>query len=162
MATKDFELLQDQTVSKHAKVTKIFKILFLASKTIEISLVPLCFHVYGMTSAKQWQIINKILIFHQIFCEMGGKNVAKLGVFPQKCCQIRGFLCSKKTKKMKKLPKSGCCQNRGFPKSGFDCNWAGADRLGLGRLAKHQKHIFHAEENLLKNYVDFGLKFFQN
>ena len=37
LATKDFELLQYQTVSKHAKVTKIFKILFLASKTIGIS-----------------------------------------------------------------------------------------------------------------------------
>ena len=101
LTTKDFELLQYQTVSKHAKVTKIFKILFLASKTIGISLVPLCFHVYGMISAKQWQIINKILIFHQIFCEMGEKMLLNSGFSPKNVAKFGVFYVVKKPKKWK-------------------------------------------------------------
>ena len=94
-----FEPLQYQTVSKDAKITKIFKILFLPSKTIEISSVSLYFHVYVMICEKQRQKINKTLIFHQFFCEIWKKMLLNSGFHPINVAKNPDFYAVKKPKK---------------------------------------------------------------
>ena len=113
-------LLQNQIMYSYTKVTTVYRSFYMASKTSSICTLSL-FEWFCLDFLATEAKTQENLAFSKIVLENLEKNVAKIGVLPKKSCQKPRFLFSKSTWKMKKLSKSGCCPNRGFPKLGFYC-----------------------------------------